>query len=66
MNSRNEREGELWVSIDNLMDLLEEVIIKGADIRLVSDIRYYIMAELDTILTKAHINKLREELKNGD
>ena len=66
MNSRNEREGELWVSIDNLMDLLEDVIVKGADIRPVSDIRKYIMAELDTILTKAHINKLREELKNGD
>ena len=30
--NRNDREEDLWVSIDNLIDLLEDVMLKGRDI----------------------------------
>lgn len=47
--NRNDREEALWTSIDNLIDLLEDVMIKGKVFMDPEEIERYVKAEMATV-----------------
>ena len=47
--NQNDREEALWTSIDNLMDLLEDVLLKGREFVDPLDIEEYVKAEMATV-----------------
>ncbi len=61
MKARDEIENAGWVSIDNLMDLLSDVVYKFTDKTDVSpqEMRKYIDKELDTIFNHSWSIKTR-------
>lgn len=61
MNQRNEIEERGWKGIDVIMDLLEDNLIKFAEMTDVmpDEMRKYVAAELDTIIDKAWMVKIR-------
>lgn len=58
---KNEIEENGWVGIDNILDLLDDNIIKMSAMTDVmpNDMRKYIDAQLDTIINKAWEIKMR-------
>lgn len=45
---RPKNEEDVWTSIDNLIDLLEDVMIKGKEIVEAGEIEQYVKAEMAT------------------
>lgn len=58
--SRNETENLIWDSLDALLDEIDEVVREGAEIVPVGDIEKYINAQLKTIITNAHLKKIKK------
>lgn len=47
--NRNDREEALWTSIDNLIDLLEDVMMKGKEFMDPEEIAKYTKAQMATV-----------------
>lgn len=64
MKARDEIENAGWVSIDNLMDLLSDVVYKFTDKSDVSpmEMRKYIDKQLDTIFDHSWFIKVRRTM----